>query len=597
MLPTGQRITPSGTQVVLRSLPMSLEVSRDGKHLLVLEAGYETPSISVVELATTELVQRVELPDAWLGLTLNRRGDKVYVGGGTRGSVFEFSFDDGKLNFEREFPLVPAEARIEPSLVGDVRFDADDRLLYAADLLAGKVTVINSQSGLVLGDFRTGAAPYRMRVTPDGKHLLISHWAEASLGLYRLSDRRLVERIAVGEHPTDFLIAPGEIEVLDPDSPDDEAQRFPARLLVACAYTDSVWSLGMSEQNRFELIQVVAVSPRLESPIGSLPTGLALGAGGKLYIANSGNNSIVVADVSEALVNVVGALPTGWFPTAVAALPDGGTVYLSGKGDTENGGLVGVLPALTAEQRAFLTAAAVDNLPDRPLPLPAIPAAVKHVVMVLGDARGAAWQDLKKRFTHLAGVVVAGRDELSQLAWLSSGIETDLLTKLGPAIAAGRLPSDQLGSIARAAAPPAGTLWSNAKDAGLSTEIYGFSGGKTIDTLVTSRADGLASLTAVRLSGSAEAQDGQLGRLLEAIEGAPAFAETALFVVPLSGNLKGAIVAGGPVHREKVVEEFISTPSIVRTVEWLLGLNPLTQFDSTAPIVDGLFVTNGASTP
>ena len=206
--------------------------------------------------------------------------------GGTRGSVFEFSFDDGKLNFEREFPLVPAEARIEPSLVGDVRFDADDRLLYAADLLAGKVTVINSQSGLVLGDFRTGAAPYRMRVTPDGKHLLISHWAEASLGLYRLSDRRLVERIAVGEHPTDFLIAPGEIEVLDPDSPDDEAQRFPARLLVACAYTDSVWSLGMSEQNRFELIQVVAVSPRLESPIGSLPTGLALGAGGKLYIAN-----------------------------------------------------------------------------------------------------------------------------------------------------------------------------------------------------------------------------------------------------------------------------------------------------------------------
>ena len=81
MLPTGQRITPSGTQVVLRSLPMSLEVSRDGKHLLVLEAGYETPSISVVELATTELVQRVELPDAWLGLTLNRRGDKVYVGG------------------------------------------------------------------------------------------------------------------------------------------------------------------------------------------------------------------------------------------------------------------------------------------------------------------------------------------------------------------------------------------------------------------------------------------------------------------------------------------------------------------------------------
>ena len=97
--------------------------------------------------------------------------------------------------------------------------------------------------------------------------------------------------------------------------------------------------------------------------------------------------------------------PAGFRPPSPLC-QDGGTVYLSGKGDTENGGLAGVLPALTAEQRAFLTAAAVDNLPDRPLPLPAIPAAVKHVVMVLGDARGAAWQDLKKRFTHLAGVVV-----------------------------------------------------------------------------------------------------------------------------------------------------------------------------------------------
>ena len=597
LLPTGQRITPSGTQVVLGSLPMSLEVSRDGKHLLVLEAGYETPAVSVVDLATQQAVQRVELPDAWLGLTLNRRGDKVYVGGGTRGSVFELSFVGGKLKLEREFPVVPADTRMKPSLIGDVRFDPDDRLLYAADLLAGTVTVINTQSGFVLGEFKTGVAPYRMRLTPDGKHLLVSHWAEASLGLYRLSDRKLVERIPVGEHPTDFLIAPGEIEVLDPDSPDDEALHFPARLLVACAYTDSVWSLGMTEQNRFELIQVVPVSPRLASPIGSLPTALALGAGGELYIANSGNNSIVVADVTEALVDIVGALPTGWFPTAIAALPDGGTVYLSGKGDTENGGLAGVLPALNSEQLAFLTAAAVDNLPNDPQPLPAIPAAVKHIVLVFGDARGAAWQDLAKRFTQLSGFVAAGRDELSQLSWLSSGIEPDLFAKLGPAIASGRLPSDQLGSIARAAAPPAGTLWSNAKDAGLSTDVYGFSGGRSIDDLVTSGSAGSAALTAVRLSGSAEAQDGQLGRLVEVLEGAPTFAETAVFVVPLARTLKGAVVAGGPVYREKVVEKFVSTPSLVRTVEWLLGLNPLTQFDSTAPIVDGLFETDGASTP
>ena len=597
ILPTGQRITPSGTQVALRSLPMSLEVSRDGRHLLVLEAGYEPPSVSVIDLAARRLVQRLELPDAWLGLTLNRRGDKVYVGGGARGSVFELSFVEGRLQREREFPLLPGDAGGRPTLIGDVRFDPDDRLLYAADVPAGVVAVINTQSGLVLGDFKTGAAPYRMRLAPDGKHLLISHWAEASVGLYRLADRRLVERIPVGERPTDLIVAPGAVEVLDPQAPDDEARSYPARLLVACAYTDSVWSLGITAENRFELIQVVPVAPGPASPVGSLPTALGLGANGELYIVNSGNNSIVAADLSAALIAVVGALPTGWFPTAAAGLPDGGVAYLSGKGDTENGGLAGILPALNSEQIGYLTAAAVRNLPAAAEALPAVPGAVKHVVLIFTDARGAAWRRIRERFTYLAGFAAAGRDEWAQLAWLSSAHETDFFVKLGPAAAARRLPFEQLGAIPRAAAPAAGTLWSNAADAGLSTAVYGLSGGRSVEELLAAAAERPPTLTVVRLRGPAAEQDRRLGALLEAFERAAAFAETAVFAVPLAPRLKGAVVAGGPARRGAMIEKFVSTPSLVRSVEWLLGLNPLTQFDSAAPIVRGLFPTGAESAP
>lgn len=597
LLPTGQRITPSGTQVPLRSLPMALEVSRGGKHLLVLEAGYETPSVSVIDLASRSLVQRVELPDAWLGLTLNRRGDKAYVGGGARGSVFELSFAAGRLKRGREFPVLPGGVRGRPTLIGDVRFDPDDRLLYAADVLAGTVSVINTQSGLVLGDFKTGAAPYRMRLAPGGKHLLIAHWAEASVGLYRLADRRLVERIPVGERPTDMLIAPGAVEVLDPQDPDDEARRYAARLFVACAYTDSVWSLGVTAENRYELIQVVPVSPSPASPVGSLPTALGLGAAGRLHIVNSGNNGIVAADISEALVEIVGALPTGWFPTAVAGLPDGGIAYLSGKGDTENGGLAGILPLLNSEQIGYLTAAAVRNLPPPPEALPAVPGAVKHIVLLFTDARGAAWRRLRERFAYLAGFVPAGRDALAQLEWLSSAHETDFTAKLGPAAAAGRLPLAHLGAVPRAAVPAAGTLWSNAADAGLSTAVYGLPGGRSFEQLPAADDERPPTLTVVRLRGPAEEQDRRLGLAVEAFERRAAFAETAVFVVPLAPNLRGAVAAGGPVRRETVIEKFVSTPSLTRSVEWLLGLNPLTQFDDAAPIVSELFRTGADSAP
>ncbi len=600
ILPTGQRITPSGAQVALHSLPMSLKASRDGKHLLVLEAGYATPSVSVIDAVDHRLVQRIELPDAWLGLTLNRRGDKAYVGGGARGSIFELSFAGGKLKLEREFPVLSGGARSGPILIGDVCFDPDDSLLYVADLAAGAVAVINTQSGLVLDDFKTGAAPYRMRLAPDGKHLLISHWAEASVGLYRLADRRLIERIPVGERPTDLLIVPGAVETLDPQAPDDEARGYAARLLVACAYTDSVWSFGVTEENRYELIQVVPVSPGPASPVGSLPTALDLGANGELYIANSGNNSIVVADISEALIEVVGALPTGWFPTAVAGLPDGGIAYLSGKGDTENEGLAGILPALNSEQIGYLTEAAVRNLPASAEALPAVPGAVKHIVLIFTDARGAAWRRFRERFVYLAGFVTAGRDAFAQLAWLSNAHETDFIAKLGPAVAARRLPVEWLAAIPRLASPAAGALWSNAADAGLSTAVYGFPTGRSVTdllTLLTETASRPPTLAVVRLHGLVGEQDRRLGAVFEALERTKAFAETVVFAVPLAPNLKGAVVAGGPVRRKTTIEKFVSTPSLTRSVEWLLGLNPLTQFDSAAPIVNGLFQSTAESAP
>ncbi len=592
ILPTGQRITPAGTQAALHSLPLAAELSADGRHLLVLQSGYETPSLSVVDLHAHRVTQRVDLHDAWLGLTRNSAGNRIFVSGGARGSVWELSFRGGSLALEREFRI--PQRSDHPVLIGDVRLDPDDRLLYALDVLGNRIAVLNTQSGLPLGDFRTGQAPYRARLTPDGQHLLVSHWGEASLGLYRLSDRRLVERLPVGQHPTDLLVVPGAVEAPNGTFPDGDGRRFPARLFAACAHSDNVWTFGITEQNRFELLDVLPVAPRPEAPLGSLPSALGLSAdGGALYIASAGNNTVLSADIREALPEPASVLPTGWFPTAVVGLPDGGLAYLSGKRHPEAGGFVGLLPALSAEQSDFLSTAAVSNLAG-PKHQAAPPQTIQHVLLVLSDARGEAWRAVRRAGTALPGYRPAARSELGQLAWLTAGMETDFFVKLGPAATAGRLTARDLAASGSAARPVAGTLWSNAADAGLRSETFGIGGGSPLDAFLRKAAaqTALARLTVVRIPGSPADQDKALGQLRKALAAHPDYAATAAFVVPVSGS-EGAAVFGGAVEANAVHQEFVSAPSVFRTVTWLLGLRPLTQFDEAAPVLRSLFEAAG----
>ena len=591
ILPTGQRITPAGTQVVVNSMPMSAELSRDGLYLVVLQAGFETPSLAAIEIESGKIVSRIELADAWLGLEFNNDGDRIYVGGGARSSVWEVSFTEGRLAVEREFSI-PAECNGRcNALIGDLRLHSDDRTLYALDVLRDRAVIVNTQSGLVLGEFQTGSAPYRARLAPGGGHLIISHWGEASLGLYRLSDQRLVERIPVGEHPTDIAIVPGTVQVPGSGFDGDEERTYPARLFAACSHADNVWTFGIAGPEKLELLDARSVAPLPGSPLGSMPTALGVSRDGTtLYIANSGNNIVLVTDISEALPEPGGAIPTAWFPTATVGLPNGGMAYLSGKGDSQVPGLVSLLPALNSEQLEFLSAAAVSNLSGGPSVPDEPPSSASHVALVLTDADPADWQDMFEGSVSLPGFVPPVEGSLGQIAWLTGGMETDFFAKLGPAVSAGRLTERMLRSAGRAARPAAGTLWSNAADASIKVETYGIGGGRPFHALLAklhAEAEP-ARLTVVRLLDAEDEQILSLRELETAWSSHQAYGSTALFVLPIGGK-PGAVVAGGAVAGKSARQGFVSAPSVLHTIEWLLELRPMTQFDMAAPVLNELF--------
>jgi DNA-binding beta-propeller fold protein YncE len=84
---------------------MSSALSPDGKFLLVLNGGYNPPSISVLDVASEKEIGRTPVADGWLGLTFSPKGDFVSWWRFAR-TVLEFKYANGALA-GRTFRLSP----------------------------------------------------------------------------------------------------------------------------------------------------------------------------------------------------------------------------------------------------------------------------------------------------------------------------------------------------------------------------------------------------------------------------------------------------------------------------------------------------------
>ncbi len=248
LLSSGWRIKAAGTQIPVDTFPMAAAVTPDKKFLLVLNGGFNPPSISVIDIATNKAVGRTPVPDGWLGLAITKAGDKVYVGGGSQAAIYEFSLANGVLTPARMFPIVAQKDRKPEDFIGDVQFSPDGHLLYAADLYRDSVVVVNPQSGLVVSRIKTGRRPYRILFHPSGKSLYVSSWADGSIGQYDAATGALITTVRVAPHTTDMVWLEGSVE----DHPE-----IAARLFVSASNTNNVYVLGATESgdlSRFETI-------------------------------------------------------------------------------------------------------------------------------------------------------------------------------------------------------------------------------------------------------------------------------------------------------------------------------------------------------
>src|SRR6266436_3045832 len=391
----GRPITPAGALVIdaatrlpaVGAMPMAMLRSPDtlghggkGRYLLVVNSGYGVQfsedtneaqqSIAVIDLnAAPEpvVIQNVYFPtpqstNVGLAFSLTAGADgifELYVSGGFENKVWIFRFDP-----KAAAPLQPGSpgpdtkvraSSLEISKPGEVSpkdynkgkaalyptglaITPDGATLVTANNLGDSVTIVRGLRGtrrmerLDLhhpGKPSENIYPYGVVVLGSGKNAraYVSCWNDSSVAVVPLDGKSAVRGyIGVDRHPTAMI-----------------SNADGTRLFVANSNADSVSVIDTATDQEVERIDVRLAEDALP---GASPEGLALSDDDQTsYVANAHSNAVAVvvlsdkvrgrkkADkmVSVARSKVLGFIPTGQYPSAVA-FADGKLFIGNGKG-------------------------------------------------------------------------------------------------------------------------------------------------------------------------------------------------------------------------------------------------------------------------
>ncbi|HTM48659.1 MAG TPA: beta-propeller fold lactonase family protein [Bryobacteraceae bacterium] len=718
LLTTGWTVRPAGKQAALSTLPLAARLVDGGKSFLVVQSGYRTPTLSLHDSSTGAEQSKIELKDSLHGIAV--RGNTIWVGGGTTGSVFELRLEARRLELARALPAGPERVPAHGVFIADVALSPDGKFLYAADISGDAIAVLDLKRGRLQQRIPTAAMPYRILFHPDGKQFLVTSWSGGEVVRHDSAGGSILQRVPLGSHPTDMVWQP---------SPQG------LRLFVAAAHTNDVYLLSSQTGGELRIIERLSVAMTPRQPPGMTPSALALSPDGRfLYVACSDANAIAVADVSGAMSRVVGFIPAGWYPTETLPLPDGRLVVLNGKGlrsfpnpkgpqDNRKerpanrqqatymqiGGM-SLIDPVDEERLKEYTRAVYLNSPYRdqlldnagtpegnPVPSrPGQPSPIRHVIYVVKENRtyDQVFGDLKegngdpslllfteesspnhrklaREFNLFDNFYVNGDVSADGQNWSSGAIAPDYTNKLQPNVSSGRGAQMSLywgrppqNRTEEASRPHGGYLWTRAFEAGLSVRNYGWmtkqtekgvTGEKQIldaeskqlmaatnpffrgfdttypdqdrigfflsDLAEFQKKGEMPRLIVMRLGNDHTAgmragsitpvsmfadNDLALGRLVEAVSKSRFWKDTAIFVLEddaqagpdhVDSHRSLTFVISPYAKRRHVESNMYNTVSVLRTIELILGLRPMTHFDAGARPMYTVFTSRPDYTP
>jgi hypothetical protein len=354
------------------SLPMSLEISPDGRYAATLNAGFGTApshdeqSVLVVDLQTGK---QVDFPDArtalrtahqtfYQGLAWSSDGKHLYASlasltapeGGEPGetgnaiAVYNFSDDGGaapqltpvrlipiplqklapgKTQNVLKTPVAAGTAIPYPAGLCIVRRHGQPDALLVADDMSDDALLVDTATGKVLtrfdlSDAQTVPAAYPITViaTRNGKRGFVALWNGSAI-----AELDLVHGKVLGK-----LMLLGPKVATDPGShPAALALATDQKTLyVALANRDMAAAIAVPEQAPMRVLRFYDTKLPGQTYFGAVPDAIAVSPNGeKLFVANASSDAVAVYNAghgrSKTSIRPIGFVPTGWYPTALGA--------------------------------------------------------------------------------------------------------------------------------------------------------------------------------------------------------------------------------------------------------------------------------------
>lgn len=334
LLPTDQLLRPWGEQALFAGRPVDMTFDSAKRVLAVLNwrsvqvldgsTGVQVGEVRARATSYTGVAFRPGDRELWASETQRNGPDSILVA-----PVSELGV-----------PGAPARIALQGHpLPAGIAFSSDGKTAYVCFSRNNSVAVIDTATRTVRREAPVGMAPFSVVFSKRHNKLYVSNRggrrAAADDTVAHSSGSDIVSDPATGSSATGTLsaidaetlqvrevavgLAPSAV-VLSPDE---------NTLAVTNSHSDSVSLLDAATLARSD----VKIPTWPEAALGSQPVAAAFAPDGKtLYVACGGNNALAVLVRSGKTWRATGAIPTGWFPTAVALDRAGNLRVLNIKG-------------------------------------------------------------------------------------------------------------------------------------------------------------------------------------------------------------------------------------------------------------------------
>jgi YVTN family beta-propeller protein len=340
LLPTNQLLRPWGEQALIKGRPVDLAFDSGKRILAVLNMR----SVELFDGSTGALLAEIKTrATSYAGVGFRPGDRELWASEATRNGPDSIAVTKlNALGMPGDTEHIELEGHPAPC---GIAFSADGKTAYVAFSRNNTLAVIDAETRKIRKEIDTGMAPFTVEAAKGSGTVFVSNRAGR-----RPADGDTVAPSSgspVIADPMTGSTATGTVTVIDTEtwkarevgvglapsalalSPDEKT------LAVTNGHSDSVSLVDTESLQRAD----IKIPTWPEGTFGSQPVGVVFAPGGKaLFVACAGNNAVAVLRNAGKTWKVEGALPAGWFPTAIAIDREGSlhVLNIKGVGNTAN---------------------------------------------------------------------------------------------------------------------------------------------------------------------------------------------------------------------------------------------------------------------